>query len=72
MLIDAGKSNFLVAVVLNVSQVFVAPFDGILKTNGLHAGGSILDLTAIVAIVCWSILERIAIAAVSVFVRERG
>jgi hypothetical protein len=72
LLIDANRANFLVSTVLNVSQVFVGPFDGILNTNGLRAGGSVLDLTAVVALVVWSILEPVAIAAAAIFVHERG
>ena len=56
--------------ILNVSQLFVAPFEGILKTDALHAGASVLDITAIVAMVGWTILELIVIWAVGIFRRE--
>jgi hypothetical protein len=72
LLVDANKTNVLVATVLNVSQVFVGPFEGILNTNALHAGASVLDLTAVVALIGWSILEPVAIAAAAIFVRETG
>lgn len=72
LLVDANHSNALVSTVLNVSQVFVGPFEGILKTDALHAGASVVDLTAIVALVGWSILEPVAIAAATIFVREPG
>jgi hypothetical protein len=70
LLLDAREANGLVSGILNISQLFVAPFDGILRTNNLHAAGSVLDITAIVAFVGWTILELIVIAAVGIFRRE--
>lgn len=70
LLLDARESNGLVSWILNVSQVFVAPFDGILRTDNLHAAGSVLDVTAIVALVGISILELIVIWALGIFRRE--
>ena len=51
LLLDAREANGLVSGILNVSQMFVAPFEGILRTDSLHAAGSVLDVTAIVAFV---------------------
>ena len=70
LVLDARDSNGIVAAILNVSQVFVGPFDGILHTNALTAGGSILDIAAIVAIVGWTVLELVFIAGVGIFRRE--
>jgi hypothetical protein len=70
LLLDAREGNALVAGILNVSQVFVAPFEGILRTDSLHAAGSVLDITAIVAFVGWTILELIVLWAVGIFRRE--
>ena len=70
LLLDANQANGLVSGILNISQLFVAPFDGILKTDALHAGASVLDITAIVAIVGWTILELIVIWAVGIFRRQ--
>jgi hypothetical protein len=70
LLLDAREANAIVSGILNVSQVFVAPFDGILRTDNLHAAGSVLDVTAIVALVGWTILELIVIWAVGIFRRE--
>lgn len=72
LLLDAREANGIVSGILNVSQVFVAPFDGILHTNALSAGGSILDIAAIVAIIGWTVLELVVIAGVGVFRRERA
>jgi hypothetical protein len=70
LLLDAREANGLVSGVLNVSQLFVAPFEGILRTNGLASHGNFFDYTAIVALVGWTILELIVIWAVAIFRRE--
>jgi hypothetical protein len=70
LLLDAREANGLVSGILNVSQLFVAPFDGILKTDALHAAGSVLDITAIVAFVGWTILELIVIGILGIFRHE--
>jgi len=70
LLLDAREANALVTWILNASDWFVAPFEGILRTNALHAAGSILDLTAILAFVGWTVLEMIVIWAVAIFRRE--
>ncbi|MBI3747017.1 MAG: hypothetical protein HY264_10950 [Chloroflexi bacterium] len=70
LLLDAREANGLVSGILNLSQIFVAPFEGILRTDALHSAGSILDITAIVAIVGWTILELIILWAVGIFRRE--
>lgn len=70
LLLDAREANGLVSGILNISQLFVAPFEGILRTDNLHAAGSIFDITAIVAFVGWTVLELIVIWAVGIFRRE--
>jgi hypothetical protein len=70
LLLDAREANVLVSLILNVSGAFVAPFEGILRTDALHAAGSVLDITAVVALVGWTILELIVIWALGIFRRE--
>jgi hypothetical protein len=70
LLLNAREGNDLVAFILNVSQVFVAPFIGIFQTDALRASGSILDIAAIAALVGWTILEAIVLWAVNVMRRE--
>ncbi len=70
LLLDAREANGLVSAVLNFSQIFVGPFEGILRTNSLRADGSVLDITAIVAFVGWTIIEVIVIWALGIFRRE--
>jgi hypothetical protein len=70
LLLDAREANGLVSAVLNISQVFVAPFEGMLRTDSLHASGSVLDITAIVAFVGWTILELIVLWVIGIFARR--
>jgi len=70
LLLDAREANGLVAGVLNFSQLFVAPFEGILRTDGLHLSGSTFDVTAVVAFIGWTVLELIVIWALGIFRRE--
>jgi hypothetical protein len=72
LLLDAREANGLVSGILNLSQPFVAPFEGILRTNGLASHGNFFDVTAIVAIVGWTILELIVIWAVGIFRRQQA
>jgi hypothetical protein len=71
LLLDAREANGLVSGILTVSQWFVGPFDGILRTDALRAAGSILDITAIVALIGWTVVELIVIWALGIFRRER-
>jgi hypothetical protein len=70
LLLDAREANALVSAILNVSQVFVAPFEGMLRTDSLHAAGSVLDVTAVVALVGWTILELIVLWVIGIFGRR--
>jgi len=70
LLLDAREANGLVSGIISFSQLFVGPFEGILRTDALHAAGSILDITAVVAFVGWTILELVVIWAIGIFRRE--
>jgi len=70
LLLNAREGNDLVSAILNTSQIFVGPFEGMLNTNALHAGGSVLDIAAVLALVGWTVLEAIILAAVGIFRRE--
>ena len=70
LVLDAREANAIVKGILDLSQIFVAPFDGILRTDALHANGSTLDITAVVAFAGWTTIELIVIWAVSIFRRE--
>ena len=70
LLLDAREGNDLVAFILNTSQIFVGPFEGMLRTDALASGGSVFDVAALLALVGWTILEALILAAVGVFRRE--
>ena len=70
LLLDAREGNDLVSFILNTSQIFVGPFEGMLKTNALTSGGSMLDVAAILALIGWTVLEAVILAAVGIFKRE--
>ena len=70
LLLNAREGNDLVSWILNTSQIFVAPFEGMLNTDALKSGGSVLDVAAILALIGWTILEAIILAVVGVFRRE--
>jgi hypothetical protein len=70
LLLNAREANSLVSAILNISQVFVAPFDGMLRTDALHSAGTTLDVTAIVAFVGWTILELVVLWVIGIFARR--
>ena len=70
LLLDAREGNDIVSFILNTSQIFVAPFEGMLRTNALTAGGSVFDVAAVVALIGWTILEALILAGLNIFRRE--
>ena len=70
LLLNAREGNDVVSFILNTSQIFVAPFNGMLNVNNLQSGGSVLDVAAILALIGWTVLEAIVLAAAGVFRRE--
>lgn len=72
LLLDARAGNAIVSGILNISQVFVGPFEGILHSDALQSGGAVLDMAAILALIGWTIVELIVMWAVGIFRRERA
>jgi hypothetical protein len=72
LLLAAREGNLLVAVINNVGGVLAAPFQGILSLKALAAGGSVLDVAAVVALVGWSLLELIVIWSLGIFRRDQA
>jgi hypothetical protein len=70
LLLDAREGNAIVAFVMDASQIFVAPFEGLLNSDAVQSGGAVLDLAAVAALVGWTVLEIVALWAVSLFRRE--
>jgi len=67
LLLNAHTGNFIVSVINDLGGVLIAPFEGILRTDALSRGGSVLDVAAIVALVGWTIVEAIVIWSLAVF-----
>jgi hypothetical protein len=70
LLLNAREGNDLVAFILDMSQLFVAPFVGIFNVDALRSSGSVLDIAAIAALVGWTVLEVIVLWAANVMRRE--
>jgi hypothetical protein len=70
LLLDAREGNDLVSFILNTSQIFVGPFEGMLRTDALKSGGSLLDIAAVLALIGWTVVEALILAAVGIFKRE--
>jgi len=67
LLLAAREGNDLVQGVYNLSEIFVAPFRGILRIDEVQAGIAALDFGAIVALIGWLIIEVVVIAIVRLF-----
>ena len=67
LLVAARESNSIVSFIYSVSDIFVAPFRGILGINEVQAGAAALDVAALVALVGWIIIELIVVALIRVF-----
>lgn len=67
LLFAARGSNDIVATIYNVSDVFVAPFRGILGRNEVQSGATELDVAAIVALIGWTVVELVVLALLRVF-----
>lgn len=70
LVIDADRANGLVSAIYSISAPLVAPFEGILRTDAIHASGSILDVAALVALIGWTIVELVILAALRIGSRE--
>jgi F0F1-type ATP synthase membrane subunit c/vacuolar-type H+-ATPase subunit K len=70
LLINASRNNGIVEFIYTTSSWFVAPFEGIVRTDALQRGASVLDVTAIVALIGWTIVELIIVAGINIARRE--
>jgi uncharacterized protein YggT (Ycf19 family) len=71
LLLVANRGNDVVQFVLNVTQPFVDPFIGMFSLNKVTADqGSVLDVAAIVALIAWTLIEALILAAIRIFSRR--
>ena len=61
LLLAARESNSIVSFIYSLSEVFVAPFRGILRIDEVQAGATALDVGAIVALIGWIVIELIVV-----------
>ncbi len=70
LLLNAREGNAIVSFINNVGGALTEPFRGILSLSAVSAGGSVLDVAAVVALVGWTIIEMIVIWSLAIFRRE--
>jgi uncharacterized protein YggT (Ycf19 family) len=71
LLLDANVGNDVVALILGVTDPFVDPFRGMFSFDRVTADrGSVLDVAAVVALIGWSLVEALILAALHVFDRR--
>src|SRR5262245_8851999 len=67
LLVAAREAHAVVAVIEHASEIFVAPFRGIVRLDEVQSGATALDVGAIVALVAWIIIELLVLALVRIF-----
>jgi uncharacterized protein YggT (Ycf19 family) len=71
LLLVANRANDVVQFVMNIAQPFVDPFIGMFSMNRVTADqGSVLDIAAIVALIGWTLVEALILAAIRIFSRR--
>ncbi len=71
LLLIANRDNSIVQTVLSLTDPFVEPFIGMFRFDNVRSStGSVLDVGAIVALIGWTIVEWIILAAINVFNRH--
>jgi len=70
LLLVANPDNDVVALILNITEPFVEPFRGMFSIDRVTAGESRLDVAAIVALIGWTLVEALILAALRIFSRR--
>jgi hypothetical protein len=71
LLLVANQGNDIVSFILGVTDPFVEPFIGMFDLNRVTADqGSVLDVAAIVALIGWTLVEALILAALRIFSRR--
>ena len=71
LVLVANPGNDIVAFVLNVTDPFVEPFRGMFALDKVGANhGSVLDVAALVALIGWTLIEALVLAALRIFARR--
>jgi uncharacterized protein YggT (Ycf19 family) len=70
LLLVANTGNDVVSLILNITDPFVEPFRGMFSIDRVTAGESKLDVAALVALVGWTLVEALILAALRIFSRR--
>ena len=70
LLLVANPDNDVVALILNITDPFVEPFRGMFSIDRVTAGESKLDVAALVALIGWTLVEALILAALRIFSRR--
>ncbi len=68
LLLIANPGNDIVRIILDVTQPFVNPFVDMFQLDRVKGDqGSVLDIAAIVALIAWTLIEALILAALRLF-----
>jgi uncharacterized protein YggT (Ycf19 family) len=71
LVLVANAGNDIVHFVFSVTQPFVEPFLGMFALNRVTADqGSVFDIAALVALIGWTLVEMLILAAIRIFDRR--
>jgi uncharacterized protein YggT (Ycf19 family) len=71
LLLVANRGNDIVQFIFDVTQPFVEPFRGMFSINKITADqGSTFDVAAFVALIGWTLIELLILAAIRIFSRR--
>ena len=71
LLLVANTGNDVVSLILNITDPFVEPFRGMFSIDRVTADqGSKFDVAALVALIGWTLVEALLLAALRIFARR--
>lgn len=70
LLLVANTGNDVVSLILSITDPFVEPFRGMFQIDRVSAGESRFDVAALVALIGWTLVEALILAALRIFSRR--
>lgn len=70
LLLVANTGNDIVSLILNITEPFIEPFRGMFSIDRVTAGESKFDVAALVALIGWTLVEALILAALRIFSRR--
>jgi len=70
LLLVANTGNDVVSLILTITDPFVEPFRGMFSIDRVTAGESKFDVAALVALIGWTLVEALILAALRIFSRR--